>query len=142
VSIRLYIYAAIALALGGLLWHDHHQTQRANRLAGELNQANANLKAERENTRKSNESAKRLQDKNDALETDRRNNPLPAVRVCKRAVVPEARTTAVVDEAPQANDAPEDAGDRDIGPALDDFATDAEANLNQCNELIEWVRNR
>jgi hypothetical protein len=49
---------------------------------------------------------------------------------------------AVAHETVEADDQPADAGDRDIGPALDDFATDAEANLIQCEELQEWVRAR
>lgn len=144
---RLYIYAAIALALAGLLWHDHYQTQRANREAKRANVAEATVIAERENTRKANEAAQRYQARADGLEADRRSNPLPAVivgRVCRSAArMPAAADPASSHEAVEGHDARADAEDsdagRDIGPQLDDFATDAEENLIQCQELQRLV---
>jgi len=45
IPLRWWIYLAAAAALGGLLWHDHHQTQRANRLATELAASDAKVSA-------------------------------------------------------------------------------------------------
>src|SRR5688572_19918477 len=125
IPLRLYIYAAIALAFAGLIARDHFQTRKLNRVTAERNQAQANLTAERENTRKANEAEKRHQARADLLEADKRNTPLPAVRVCRSTPrVPTTGTAAVTDEAVEAHNPPADEGDRDIGPALDDFATD------------------
>lgn len=43
IPLRLYAIAAAVLALGLVLWHDHHQTQRANRLAREKAEVTAQL---------------------------------------------------------------------------------------------------
>jgi len=137
---------AVAALIGYLMWREHSLTRKLAEVRVELSQANADLRAERDNTRKANEAAQRHQTRADGLEADRRNNPLPAVWVRKcPASVPETRATAIPGEAAQADDTGADAGDRqpvDIGPALDDFATDAEANLIQCEELIRWVKER
>lgn len=144
--IRFYLIVALALALAASIWWQDRTQKKLNATRVELSHAQATIEVERENTRKANEAAKRYQTRSDALEADRRNNPLPAVRVCRKAPsVPETRATAVPGEAAQADHSGENAGDSDsidIGPALDDFATDAEANLNQCEELIRWVQER
>jgi hypothetical protein len=139
---RLYLYGAIGLLFAGISLTAYIQTKRVGALKSELSTAEATIAAERENTRKADEAAKRHQARSDALEADRRNNPLPPVRVCKPASVPKARAASVPDEATKTHDPPADEGDRDIGPALDEFATDAEANLNQCEELMRWVNER
>jgi hypothetical protein len=140
------IAGALLLALiGGLITVQHFTQKRLNAAKAELRTVHATLEAERDNTRKANESAQRHQRRADALETDRRDNPLPAVRVCKSARVPEARSATVTHEAPQADHTAEDAGDShsvDIGPELDSFATDAESNLIQCEELQRWIVER
>jgi hypothetical protein len=141
-SIKFILIGLAVAALAGILAHNHYLSRKYQATKAELVQANATITAERENTRKANESAKRFQARSDALETDKRDNPLPPVRVCKSTRVPQAGAAAVVNEAVETHDPPADEGDRDIGPALDEFATDAEANLIQCQELQEWVRNR
>ncbi len=145
-QLKAGVALAIAALIGYLVWREHSLTRKLAEVRVELRQANATLHAERENTRKANEAAQRHQRRADTLETDRRNNPLPAVWVRKcPASVPETRAATVPGEAAQADDAGADAGDSqpvDIGPALDDFATDAEANLIQCEELIRWVESR
>ncbi len=142
IPIKVWLGIAAVAAIGFLIWREHMAVQKAKRLTAENAQLTATIEAERENTRKAHEAAQRFQARSDALEADKRDNPLPAVRVCKSARVPQAGTAAVVNEAAQTHDAPADEGDRDIGPALDEFATDAEANLIQCQELQEWVRSR
>jgi hypothetical protein len=132
----------VLATIAGIIAHDHWISRKYQATKAELVQANATITAERENTRKANEAAQRFQARSDALEADKRDNPLPAVRVCKSARVPQTGTATVVNEAAETHDAPADEGDRDIGPALDEFATDSEANLIQCQELQEWVRAR
>jgi hypothetical protein len=142
-SIKFILIGLAVAALAGILAHNHYLSRKYQATKAELVQANATITAERENTRKANEAAQRFQARSDALEADKRDNPLPAVRVCRSAPrVPQAGTATVVNEAVETHDTPADEGDRDIGPALDEFATDSEANLIQCQELQEWVRNR
>lgn len=139
---------AVLLALFVVVvWRNEGLTKKLNAANQRAWVAEQSLATERDNTRKANEAAKRHSDRADELEADRRDNPLPPVRVCKRpaASVPEAGAATVAGEAAQADDPRTDAGDSDsidIGPALDDFATDAEKNLIQCEELIRWVGER
>lgn len=143
--IRLYAYAAIALAIGGLLLRDHIVTKQRNAAVARANVAEASLTAERENTRKANEASIKYQADLTALRAARADAPLPSV-VCKRTrSVPAASAATGSDAARPADDAGENAGDRvehDIGPQLDDFATACEANLIQLTRLQEWVRGR
>lgn len=136
--------AVLVVLLGLAFWQIDKQKERISKQRVEIKTLDNTLKAERENTRKANEAAKRYQTRYDDLEADRRNNPLPPVRVRKcTSIVPQAGATAVPGEAAQADDTGADAGDSyDIGPALDDFATDAHQNLIQCEELIKWVQDR
>lgn len=144
-KIRLALYATVALLVAYLVWQNERLTKKVNVANQRAFVAEQTVEAERENTRKANEAAKRHSDRADALETDRRDNPLPPVRLCPRPRVSQAGPAAVTGEATQADHSGEDAGDSDsidIGPALDDFATDAENNLIQCEELIRWVMER
>jgi hypothetical protein len=139
---RFFIYAAIAAAFAFVLMREKWAVDKAKLLSAENTQLVATLSAERENTRKANEASAKYQADLAQLRTDRSDNPLPAV-VCKRARVPAASTApAGLDAARPADDPPEDAGDRDIGPLLDDYATACEANLIQLTRLQEWVRSR
>jgi hypothetical protein len=144
-NLKLVLGVAVLAVIGGLIAVQHVTVKKLRTATARANQAEANYAAERENTRKANESAQRHQRRADALETDRRDNPLPAVRVCKSARVPEARTAAVTHEASETDHTAEDARDSDpvdIGPELDSFATDSELNLIQCEELQRWVLAR
>lgn len=140
------IIAVLVVLLGLAFWQIDRQKERISKQRVEIKSLDDTLKAERENTRKANEAAKRYQTRADALEADRRNNPLPPVRVCRSpSSVPKTAATAVPGEAAQADNSGADAGDsdgRDIGPQLDQFATDAELNLIQCQELQRWVLER
>lgn len=142
--IRLYlIIGAVFMAMLGIVnWQKVRAEKRARVAETALELAHAEIEAERENTRRANEAAARFQKRADEVEADRRNDPLPAVRVRKcPTVLPQAATTPVIGEAAQADDPGTDAPDRDgnIGPELDDFATDAQMNLIQCEELIRWA---
>lgn len=141
---RLIGIGAAVLVIGSVVWRHKYVVNELAEVRVEAAQAKAELIAERENTRKANEADARNQAAQDLLAADRRNDPLPAVRVRKCPVLPQATAPAVVDEAPEANDTRADEGNRDgdLGPELDDFATDAESNLIQCRELMRWVSER
>jgi hypothetical protein len=136
--IRLYLYAAAALLLGYLLWHERHLAHALADSKAANKQLAATIKTERENTRKANEAEKNVIAKLDALERDAREHPLPKLR-CRAAVVPKAAGTAISGEAAQADDTGADAVDFDPTPELDHFATDAEANVVQCTEAIKYL---
>lgn len=157
-SIRLYIYAAIALALGGLLWHDHYQTHKANRLARETNELRANyaaLEAAHAHERKIAEDASHeFQRTVTALQAARADTPVRTVRLCHGPAnsVPAAADAASGAYAAGAGGLPDATGqhprDRwgddgpDIGPALYDEADRADLCPAQLTALQEWVRSR
>lgn len=146
--LRFYLFAGLAAFIAFALWHDHHVSKLLKARTAELTQVRADAAAELENTRKAYEADKRNTTRQDALQTDKVANPLPAVIVYRGVrqcpVVPQSGTTAVTDEAPKADDAGAhaDGDSRDLGPALDKFATDAESNLIQCQELQTWLISR
>lgn len=153
IPIRFYLFAGLAAFIAFALWHDHHVSKLLKARTAELTQVRADAAAELENTRKANEADKRNTTRQDALQTDKVANPLPTVIVYRGVrqcpTVPQGGTAAVTDEAPKADDAGAHAGDSgglnaevDIGPPLDQFATDAESNLIQCQELQSWVLSR
>lgn len=143
--IRVYLIIAAALALAGALYHDHLGWQKLKAARAELADATATIKAEREQRRKQDEATQRVDERKDKVAADRHDNPLPAVVVGVRRCPRMPSAPVLVAQAAEANDAPADAGDSDtsagtdIGPALDDFATDAEMNLAQCEELMRFV---
>jgi hypothetical protein len=130
------IAAGIVLALlGGLLWHDHYVTKKLNATKRELSQANADLLAERENTRKANESAKRYASRL----TSARGPRSPPLRImCKLpSSVPQAPSGT--DDAP----APDYSGvhaEVDIGARLELPFRACEENLIKLEELQRFLR--
>jgi hypothetical protein len=144
IPIRLYVYAAIGLAIAGLIWHDRYQTKRADRLAAELSTATETLLAERENVRKANAASQAYQTDLARLESERRK-PL-SVRLCRSPAVPATRTASGPDAAPTGNVGEAATGDSgaapDIGDQLLNYAIDAEANMLQLERLQGWVRGR
>lgn len=149
IPFKIYALAGAALAIGLLLWHDHHETHRANAAVARVSSVTAELAAVRDNQRKANEADQRNTTRQDDLQTAKAASPLPAVIVYRGVrqcpAVPQSTATAVPNEAAQADDAgahEDHSGGIDIGPPLDQFATDAESNLIQCEELQRWVLGR
>lgn len=140
IPLKLYIWAAIALAFAGVLWHDHHQTKRANRLAEKANVLQASLVAEQESRRKADESANRYAKRINALRGPR--SP-PPVLLCKlpRSVPHASIAASGTDASPVADDSGV-LEDVDIGPRLDLSFLACEANLIKLEELQRWVRER
>lgn len=149
-KIKLILLGGLALcviALGIIVnkWRLDSLALKSERAAFQLQLSSKEnvLKTERENRRKADERAKSYARKMADLDRARRDDPLPPVivRSCPADRVSAAGTTAAtVVRAPEADDAKADEGNRDIGPELDHFATDAESNLIQCQELQEWAQ--
>lgn len=135
---RIYLYAAAALVIGGMYWrytYVVHQRDAAEILVTNLA---ATLEAERINTERANAAEKAVVAKLDDLERRAREQPLPRLR-CHAAVVPQTHGTAVPGEAAQADDTGADAPDFDPTPELDQYGTDSEANLIQCQGAIDFL---
>lgn len=136
---RIYLYAAAALVIGGLYWrytYVVHQRDAAEILVTNLT---ATLEAERVNTERANAAEKAVVAKLDDLERRAREQPLPRLR-CHAASVSKASGTAVAGEAAQADNAGADAADFDPTPELDQYGTDSEANLIQCQGAIDLLQ--
>lgn len=144
---RLYIYAAIALALAGLAWRYHYVTKALASTKQELATAAATLAAERENTRKANEASKAYQ--SDLARLERERADVPVVRLCNKAPSlpssrapsrPDAASAGHVGEAAAADPGP--SVGPDIGGELLDYGIACEANMLQLERLQQWVRDR
>lgn len=135
IPLRWWLYIGAAAALGFVLWHDHHQTQRANRLAAEnvtLEATVANLHKiraiEQADRRHADETAQAL-----AADLARiRSEPrITGVRICAapRPVSAEGRGAAGVETAAagrlEGETAPDpDAAGIDVSDAVDAYASD------------------
>lgn len=138
IPLRLYAYGAAALAVVALIATAHIQTKRLNAAKSELATAKATILAERENTRKANESAQRYASR---LSLSRGPRSPPARIMCQLPRVPEAPAASGTDDAA----APDDAGVHeavDIGPRIDVPFRACEENWIKLQELQRWVRDR
>jgi hypothetical protein len=150
---KLILAGVVLAALGGLLWHDHHQTARANRLAKELSQAEANYealqKAQAHERKIASEASTDYENRLQALQDARSATPTRSVRLCKQSntgvsTTPDAASgTAAGTAAEQPAEAGSDLEvSRDIGPELYAQADENDQRAAQCNALIRWVRSR
>jgi hypothetical protein len=141
---RIYIYAAIALAFGGLLLRDHIKTKQLNAARAENTQLTATLETERKAREHERAIAKKASDDYQArLDAISAAPDLGPVRLCKRPRVPaatEAGATSGADEAATRHVEEPDA--QDIGPQLNDFVKDCEANAAQLQALQGWIESR
>jgi hypothetical protein len=161
IPIRLYAYAAVALAIVGLFIHDRWMTKRYEH----QKEANATLTAtilsERENLKKANEASERYAISLENLKAARELTPVRSVRLCNSRGVQQAGTTPGADAQSDTRHPPEDGFhpgygsgigtgqvDRwsdsgpDIGPALYSLADEKDEQLARCAALQDWVRNR
>lgn len=96
------------------------------------------------NTEKANVASNQFQGRVRTLEDQRTGDRFPAVSLCRRPVLrlPQASAALGPDAvaAPDNEEAPE--GDRDIGPALEQYGYECELNAIQLQALQGWVRNR
>lgn len=139
---RIYIFAAIALALAGSAYYVHHLRTRNAALTAELDTARASLVAERENTRKAN-AASNLYQADLTRVSHERDNALH-VRLCHSPAVRTGAAASGSDAAPTGHVGEASAGDPgpDIGDALLEYGIACEANQLQLARLQEWVRGR
>jgi hypothetical protein len=144
---RLYLYAAAAMALLALFWHDRHVTKRLESTKAALSVAEATITAERENTRKANEASNQYQASLRDLERERAN--VPVVRLCRPPSAVSARPAAGRPDATAAGHVgeaaagdPVEAVGPDIGAELLAYGIDCEANALQLERLQGWIRNR
>lgn len=136
IPIRFWVYAGVALLIGGLLWKDHYNVKRLNAARTELRTTKATLEAERENTRKANESAKRYASR---LAISRGPRSPPISIMCK---LPSPSTTPSGTDDPGPQHEPGVSEDVDIGPRIDVPFRACEENLIKLDELQRWVRER
>lgn len=143
IPIRLYAYAAIALAIGFLVWREHHAVQRAKTLAAENSQLTVIIAAERKNRaieqddrRKADESAKSLETELARI----RSAPLPVSVWCRPTHLPAAAGQSGA--AYGAPGAPNGSGVeeplRDIGAAVADVWREQQTNTARQLALIDW----
>lgn len=141
--LRLYAYAAAALAIGALLlyanWqhrlYQHHKARADTAQAAYEAEARARAHEQRIAKDASNAYQKRLNDITAAAD-------LGPVRLCRRAAAVPAATAAPAGSHAEAARHVEAEDAPDIGPALNDFVEDCEANAAQLQSLQEWVRAR
>lgn len=150
---RLYIYAAIALALVSLGLYAKHQHLRADRATTRAQAAEASITALRAAHAHEQRIAKEASDgyqKDLARLSTERDKPL-SVRVCKpaRSAVPAAAgatggsdASASGRERGEVAEDPRDGAGPDIGGALLEYGIACEATALQLTRLQEWVRAR
>ena len=143
---RIYIALAIAAALGGILWHDHHVTKMLKASRVETAQANATI----EQLRKSREIEQADRKRNDEteiahlaeLERLRAEPPITGV-YCRtsRPKLPAQSGTAAVTNDPttgrQQSETESDPG-RDVSEGLDEYATNCAVTAKTLVDLQAW----
>jgi hypothetical protein len=137
--IRLYLIAAAAVALCGLVWYAHHEHAVAVEERAANKQLTANLEAERENRKKADESAKRYAARLAIARGPR--SPPPRI-MCNLPAVPRTSTAASRAHDTAATDdggVPETV---DVGPRLDVSYSACEENLIKLEELQRFLRER
>lgn len=139
-TVRLYAYGALLVLAGLAYWRYTYVSNARDEAEAALVTANATLTAERKNTERANAAEKAVVAQLDGLQRRAREQPLPRLR-CRAASVPEAHGTAVAGEAAQADDTGADAPDFDPTPELDQYGTDSEANLIQCQGAIDFLQS-
>jgi hypothetical protein len=161
IPIRLYAYAAVALAIVGLFIHDRWMTKRYEHQKSVTATLTATLAAERDNTRKANEASERYAISLENLKAARELLPVRSVRLCNSRGVQQAAATPGTDAQSDPGH-PSEAGfnpgygsglqsgqvDRwsdsgpDIGPVLYALADEKDEQLAMCKALQDWVRAR
>lgn len=140
--IRLYlIIGAVFMAILGVVnWQKVRAEKRARVAETALELANAEIEAERENTRKANEASERYAISLEQLKAARAAIPTRVVRLCNTPSVSQAGATPGTD-ATGAEGLPQAPGP-DIGGRLYDLADEADQCAVQRDALIDWIRNR
>jgi hypothetical protein len=142
IPIRLYAYAAIAAAIGLLLWHDHWISRKYKAAHAEASQLTATLTAERANRKIEQDDRRRADASVKSLEAQLAsiNQPSKPVSVfCRPARVSaasESGTAAEPSSAATGDGAAEPL--RDIGAAVEAVRIEQQSNAARQRALIEW----
>ena len=146
IPLRLYLYAAAALAVAGLAWFAKHQYDRASVATLRAETAEASIvtltKAHAHQLKIAQEASNGYQNDLRRLESERAR--VPVVRLCRpprAAGVPASGAAANGSDAAGAGHLGGEASP-DIGAALIDYGIACEANALQLDRLIQWVRSR
>jgi hypothetical protein len=139
---KLYIYGAIALALGYLLWHERHLAHVVKAQKIEIANMAALEAAHAHELKIAKDASDGYQADLKRLESERSSEPAPVVRLCRtpHAVPAESGTPAGSNPASAPNDV--EAAQTDIGPALIEYGLQCEANMLQLDRLRQWVESR
>jgi hypothetical protein len=149
VPLRWWICLGAAAAIACVLWHDHHQTHRANeavaekRLAlAERDQALATIETLKVDAALNKETSHALAERLQAVDRDRREHPFSLrCRASTAAAVPtEGRAAAGADDA--ATGPFDETAVRDFGPALADGWQDCTATAERLKALQAWESAR
>jgi hypothetical protein len=134
---RLYLYAALAIALASGAFYVHHLQKKAAR----VEVAEAMVTNLQQSLRKANAASQAYQADLTRLNGERAK-PL-SVRLCRSpvrtpaaAAGPDAEAQGHVGEAAAVDIGP------DIGEQLLEYGIDAEANALQLDRLQQWIRGR
>ncbi len=143
---RLYLFAALALALAGAfgyVWRLHGKAEERDEYKARAEAVNQVLAKERENTRKSNVETLKYQSLYKSLQ-DERAKPLPAVRVSKcptsvpaSSAAPSGSNDSTGGQLSGA--ATEDPG-ADVSEALLSYGISCEANMIKLDRLQTFLR--
>lgn len=149
---KLYIYAAIGLAIAGILAHDHWLSRKLKAANEQVtvqrlraDQAEIQVKAEQEARKHEQTIAKQASDAYQAdLARIRAEPDFGVVRLCRKPSLPPAGSptgaSSGPDVSPSGHVESEDA--TDIGPMISAFVEDCEANASQLESLQRWVLSR
>jgi len=142
VPLRWWLYLAGAALLAYLIWHDHHQTQRANRLARENVELEERASTAEANAAKAREASDAYQKRLAANRGARGATPVRSVRLClgpeRVPATAGGHDAAGSDGLPEAPGRDLEAGP-DIGPDLYALADEADECAIQRDALIDWV---
>jgi hypothetical protein len=149
VPLRWWLYLGTAAAVAGVLWHDHHQTHRANAavaekrlVIAERDQALATIETLKVDAALNKETSHALAERLQAVDRDRREHPFSLrCRASAASAVPaEGRAAAGADDA--AAGPVDEAPLRDLGPALADGWQDCVATGERLKALQAWEDSR
>lgn len=149
--LKVYLYAAGALALVGLLWYAHHAIDQGGykRAQGEYAVALAKLKDEhqQELLARDLQTEEASNAHQQELSRLRGNRPSRVVRVCDSASgsnqVHDAKTSGgPVGPTPSGGLLPQGDGSRDIGPGLYAIADDADECSAKVRALQDWIKRQ
>lgn len=143
---KLYLYAALAIAFAGLLWREHYLVGKVKRVSAELTvaeakaaRANKVIEAMKADATLNKETTYALAERLADIDRSRRTVSV-LCRPAHPAVSAESRAAGGADAA--ASDGGARAALVDIGTVVEDVRIEAERNNARAVALQEWERRR